>query len=352
MNDTIINTRQQSILLYLLRYPNSSHEEIAENLPKNEKPSRVTVSRDLKYLTDNGYVVSVGKTKGTVYSISDKKALFLPINIDEYYKKSQDERDISFIKFNLSIFDFIPESFFTEEELKIFETGKDRLSKALMNLDDIYVRKELERFTIELSWKSSQIEGNTYSLLETEELIRNKKRAKGHDPIEATMILNHKKAFDNILENRDKYKNITMHDIRTIHSVLVTDMNIPGVIREKAIGITGTKYIPIDNKWQIEEFMNKMISILEMLNNGPSKALYLLAMISYIQPFADGNKRTSRMISNAVLLANGYFPLSYRSVDEVYFKKALLMFYEQNNIYNLKSMFLDQQKFALETYFK
>ena len=74
-------------------------------------------------------------------------------------------------------------------------------------------------------------------------------------------------------------------------------------------------------------------------------------MISYIQPFADGNKRTARMLTNALLLANDYYPLSYRSVDETYYKKALVLFYEQNSLYYLKQIILDQYKFALNTYF-
>ena len=74
-------------------------------------------------------------------------------------------------------------------------------------------------------------------------------------------------------------------------------------------------------------------------------------MISYLQPFVDGNKRTARMVSNAILLANGYYPLSYRSVDEVEFKKALILFYEQNNLFHLKRIFLDQLQFAIQQYF-
>ena len=74
-------------------------------------------------------------------------------------------------------------------------------------------------------------------------------------------------------------------------------------------------------------------------------------MISYIQPFADGNKRTGRMLTNAILLAHDFYPLSYRSVDEDMYKKALILFYEQGSIYNLKEIFINQYKFA-GTYFQ
>jgi len=98
--------------------------------------------------------------------------------------------------------------------------------------------------------------------------------------------------------------------------------------------------------------MDKFIANLNRVEYPLEKAMFTIAMISYIQPFTDGNKRTARMLANAVLLANNYFALSYRSVDETFYKKALVLFYEQNSLYYLKQIILDQYKFALNTYFK
>lgn len=81
------------------------------------------------------------------------------------------------------------------------------------------------------------------------------------------------------------------------------------------------------------------------------KALLVLVLLSYIQPFADGNKRTARIISNGILIAYGYCPISYRSVDSIEYKKAMLVFYEQNNIAPFKQIFIDQFLFAVKTYF-
>ena len=128
-------------------------------------------------------------------------------------------------------------------------------------------------------------------------------------------------------------------------------MGIKSGIRESGVGITGTKYIPLDNKWQIEEALSDLIKHAKRIKKVAEKALIFLAMISYVQPFVDGNKRTSRMVSNAILLANGYFPLSYRSVDEIEYKKAMILLYEQNNISYLKKIFIEQQQFAIERYF-
>ena len=81
------------------------------------------------------------------------------------------------------------------------------------------------------------------------------------------------------------------------------------------------------------------------------KALISLILISYIQPFADGNKRTARIVSNAVLMSKKYCPLSFRTVDAIDYKKAMLLFYEQNNISAIKKIFIDQYEFAVNTYF-
>ena len=345
MDDTKITSRQEKILNFLLSHPKSTRKEISD------EPSRITVIRDINDLEEKGLVVSEGSGRTTTYSIKPEATLLIPIDLKSYFEREADERNPRYKKFNPEIFASFG-TLFSPEELELFENGKTRFSETLGGLDKTQIRKELERFAIELSWKSSQIEGNTYSLLETEELIKGRQEAAGHDHSEATMILNHKKAFDMILESSEKFKEISAHDIRTVHSVLVEGMNIEKNTRERAVGITGTTYLPPENRWQIEEALEKLQLGLAKIDDAPSKSLLLLAMLSYIQPFSDGNKRTARMVSNAVLLANGCFPLSYRSVDEVEFKEALVLFYEQNSLYHLKRVFLEQQRFAIETYFK
>jgi Fic family protein len=133
---------------------------------------------------------------------------------------------------------------------------------------------------------------------------------------------------------------------------LVKDLSISPGIREQAVGITGTVYKPLDNRWQVHEALEKLAEAINKSEYPLEKALVANAMISYIQPFSDGNKRTGRMLANAILLAHDFFPLSYRSVDEEIYKKALILFYEQMSIYHLKEIFLSQYRFALDTYFR
>jgi Fic family protein len=349
MNDTQLNARQVNLLNYLMLNPNSSRAELEKSLA-NTDISRITNIRDLNHLIKLGWIELVGGGKYVRYILKKDREMLIPVNVDQYFSKTTDSRNVKYQNYNFDLINNL-KGLFSNEERNLFEQGREKLKSQFNTLDKTILKRELERFTIELSWKSSQIEGNTYSLLETEELIKNKKQAKGHDRDEAVMILNHKSAFDIILEKKESFKDINILDIRSIHSELTKDLGIKSNIRQSAVGITGTKYTPLDNKIQIEEALTKLIASTNKLDNVPEKALIFLAMISYLQPFMDGNKRTARMVSNAVLLSNNYFPLSYRSVDEIEFKKALILFYEQNNIFYLKKLFLEQQQFAIKNYF-
>jgi len=117
------------------------------------------------------------------------------------------------------------------------------------------------------------------------------------------------------------------------------------------VGITGTNYRPLDNVFQIREAMRDACDLINGKDDVFEKAFLTLVLLSYIQAFSDGNKRTARITSNAILIANGYCPLSFRSVDSIDYKKAMLIFYEQNNLYAFKKIFMDQFEFAVSEYF-
>jgi Fic family protein len=213
------------------------------------------------------------------------------------------------------------------------------------------VKKEIERITIELAWKSSKIEGNTYSLIDTEILIKENKEAIGHKKDEATMILNHKKALDYIFSKQDDFKVFSLRKMEDIHALLVDVLDVNKGLRLKPVGITGTNYKPLDNQYQIKEALEMTIEKMNKAHDSWSQALIALLMISYIQPFEDGNKRSARLIANACLIAHNVCPLSFRSVDESAYKKAMLIFYELQNASLFKKIFVDQFNFSIDNYF-
>jgi Fic family protein len=145
---------------------------------------------------------------------------------------------------------------------------------------------------------------------------------------------------------------LTLKNIENIHSLLVDSLDIPKGIRKRMVGITGTKYSPIDNEFQIKEALLSLIKVVNELRDPFSKAIVAILMISYIQPFEDGNKRTGRILGDAILLAFNVCPLSYRSIDEADYKKAMLLFYEQNSGAYFKDLFIEQFRFAVKNYFQ
>jgi Fic family protein len=205
---------------------------------------------------------------------------------------------------------------------------------------------------IEFSWKSSVIEGNTYSLLGTEALIKNNVVGEGKTADETQMILNHKDAFNEAIQNKQRFVELRSADIEYIHSVLTKKLRISKNIRKEGVGITGTKYRPLDNELQIKEATQKMVDLINKKESFFEKSFLVSILIAYIQIFEDGNKRTSRMISNAILLAHNSIPLSYRIVDVEEYKKAVILFYEINNISYFKQIFINQFDDAVNNYFK
>jgi Fic family protein len=113
----------------------------------------------------------------------------------------------------------------------------------------------------------------------------------------------------------------------------------------------GTDYKPKDNIYQIGDQVEEYLAVLGNAHHSLNKAFTTLVLIAYIQPFADGNKRTSRMLTNAALLSHGYPPLSFRSIDEVEYKKAIILCYENNNVYLMKKLFWEQYQDACTNYF-
>jgi len=342
--------KAREILQYLHFNPNSTRISISEGV--NFEGSDATIKRIIASLVHDGDILVEGKGRATKYRLSDQAHLLMPLNLDTYFAIDIDERSVQ-TDFNFDLINSqIPNiNLFSEEELRHLDETQTVFRQHLSDISDNEYRKEMERLGIDLSWKSSQIEGNTYSLLETERLLRESKTAEGKTKDEAVMLLNHKYALRFILDNTDYLENLTISHIEDIHTLLTKELAVDKGIRHRRVGITGTKYRPLDNEFQIREAMRDTCNLINGKTNIFEKALLALVLISYIQPFADGNKRTARITSNAILIANGYCPLSFRSVDSIDYKKAMLIFYEQNNLYAFKKIFMEQFEFAVREYF-
>ena len=346
----MLDIKSKQILQFVKANPLLSSKEIYDSL--DLEIGYATAKRILSKLISDNLIKAEGKGRGTKYIISPAYQLFFPIDLNEYFKNEIDEREIM-DSFNLFLITNVLSNItlFTENELLHLNNLQKQYKENISKISRFDYTKELERLAIDLSWKSSQIEGNTYSLLETERLLKEKETAAGKSKNEAVMLLNHKEALDFIIEDPTYITPLTISRIEDIHSILIKELDIDRNIRRRRVGISGTNYKPLDNEFQIKEALRDMCELVNNRENVFEKAFLILVLISYIQAFGDGNKRTARIISNAMLISNNYCPISFRTIDSIEYKKAMLLFYEQNNITAFKNIFISQFEFAVNTYF-
>jgi len=342
--------KQQKIIKLMLDGNILSSSKIHQEIIKTgEDVSLVTVKRILSRMVSRDLLVKTGAGRNTGYAVSIKGRIFVDIDAKEYCSVEPDKRS-GLKQHNFELLGNIPEGIFTAEELKALDEATAEYHKQTKDLSVVSQKKELERLIVELSWKSSKIEGNTYTLLDTEKLLLENKEAPGHDPKEARMILNHKEAFNYVREQADQFKTLTRRNLEELHAILVKDLSVKLGLRQRPVGVLGSIYRPLDNGQQILEAVETLSRTVTKMASPYAKALAAILGLSYIQPFEDGNKRTSRLLANAILLAYGCAPLSYRSVDESEYREAILVFYELNSVIPFKKIFMAQYEFAAKNY--
>lgn len=349
-NETNLNSRQKKIIKLIVDQGALSRTEIVKQIKLKKPYTRITSIRDVNQLVKLGLIKSQGKGKSTVYNLVETNPILYYVDFDDYFDNDIGDRGAQ-SGFNKQIFPKLKDLFSNKEKTGVLKRAEG-FSKRGQSLSQTIYKRELERFVIEFSWKSSQIEGNTYDLLETETLIKQKIEAEGHPRSEAVMILNHKDAFDSIMKRRSSFRIVSLTEVLGLHRLLTKGLEIRSGIRFEPVAITGTIYRPLKDRLELEEQLKKTIELINEIEFPPEKALIAASMIAYLQPFADGNKRTSRNLANAIMLAHDYFPLSYRNVNVSEYRKTMIVFYEQNNLYHLKRIFLEQVEFAVENYFR
>ncbi len=338
-------TAQSQILYAISRHGSLGATEIEKFTEVDV--SRPTLSRYLRELRDAGITTASGSGRATTYSITQGTIRSYDFYLGVYDESS--EPATAKTLFNHNLFDSC-ETIFTDDEIKKIAETTAQYRTWKEKTPTEYQSLAYERCAIEFSWKSSKIEGNTYSLLETEALIKSKIEAKGKPHEDATMILNQKNVFDLIMS--DAFTDL--HSVQTttdIHKMLVTGLGIPHDLRIAQVGITGTNYVPLQLQSQIREALERLFSLAKETTDPFQSALILLAGIAYIQPFADGNKRTSRHMANAILQKNNMPPVAWRTVDEVEYKKCVIAFYELGNIRPLALLWLENYTETTKAFF-
>ncbi len=216
-----------------------------------------------------------------------------------------------------------------------------------------YAQRVLERLLVDLSWASSRMEGNTYSILETERLIRFGEEASGKDRKEAVMILNHKAAIQYVADNLDAIT-ISRSDLTNIHALLsdglLADPAMAGRLRRMPVGIAYSSYSPLSDRFEIEDEFAILIEKAATITDPYEQSFFLLVHIPYLQAFEDINKRTSRVAANIPLLREDLAPMSFLTMDDGDYIDGLLGIYELNNVALLRDAYMDAYLASAENY--
>ncbi len=205
-----------------------------------------------------------------------------------------------------------------------------------------YLRQLMNRLMIDLSWNSSRLEGNTYSLLETQRLLEEGVGAEGRGVAETQMLLNHKAAIEILAEQAEELC-FNRYTICNLHALLADNL-MPdeadiGRIRSKPVGIGGTVYHPLAVPQQIEQCLDMLLGKAEAIVDPFEQAFFIMVHLPYLEPFADVNKRVSRLAANIPLMQRNLCPLSFVDVSQQDYVAGLIGVYELNRVELLRDVF-------------
>jgi hypothetical protein len=206
-----------------------------------------------------------------------------------------------------------------------------------------FARDILGRLLIDLSWASSRLEGNTYSRLDTQNLIEFGQRAEGKDVLETQMILNHKTAIEFLVSGAE-YVGFNRHTLLALHAALSENLlggsSDEGRLRERPVMIASSVFTPIAIPQVIIECFDRIVETGSRVDDPFEQAFFAMVHLPYLQPFADVNKRTSRLAANIPLVIGNLAPLSFVDVPEDVYIEGILAVYEQRRIELLRDVFL------------
>lgn len=334
----------RALLDYLAANPGAGREAIRRHVARDV--SETTVWRALKRLVDEDRLAVTGKGRATRYRLAGVAVLRAYLNTPYNRRKP--------VGYNKEFIDrYVPNKTFY-----LSGTDKARLRDAGIPAGNplpagTYARRILERLLVDLAWASSRMEGNTYSILETERLIRLGEEATGKDRKEAVMILNHKEAIQYVVDHLGEIT-ISRADICNIHALLANglliDPAMAGRLRRMPAGISASSYQPLDDQYQIEEEFGILIQKTAAIEDPFEQSFFLLVHIPYLQAFDDINKRTSRVASIIPLLKADLAPMSFLTMNDRDYIDGLIGIYELNNVALLREAYLEAYMASARNY--
>jgi len=331
-----------------------------ETVLTTEIPRR-TLQHRLKRLVDSGRVVRSGADRVARYQTPDAGASTLPtpsalaatITSIELSAESEDiraqvRRPIAArapVGYRREFLDaYRPgETFYLDAAARAHLAEVGARHTRMQEPAGTYARQILNRLLIDLSWNSSRLEGNTYSLLETKRLIEFGQQAEGRGRLDAQMILNHKEAVEFLVDNAgdiafNRYTILNLHGI--LANNLLADDRATGRLRHIGVGIEGSTYHPPETPQFVEECFDQLLATAAAIADPFEQSLFVMVQLPYLQPFDDVNKRVSRMAANIPFIKANLSPLSFTDLPRDLYTHAVLGVYELNRVALLRDVFV------------
>lgn len=342
-----LQKRQKELLATLSPLPSSTARIVEQMAKVGFDVSEDTIQREVKALTLEGLIKSSGAGPSRRHNLTAIGQLHVEHSTSDIDAYLQDETRQP-VRFLLDM----PEAITTYLNVDSFDSSEHttvaKYRQFLGTLDSTLLSRWRQKWLIEFAWKSSSIEGNTYSELETETLLLDRVEASGKTPGEAIMIVNHQKAYDFILENKNDFKIISRSQVLVLHELLVQGLDVSFGLRTAGVRISGSKYIPLVHSAQIDENFDRTIAAINSIKQPLDKALATLLLVSYLQPFADGNKRTARVLANAILESYNYPPITLGGIEPTRYRRACVSFYELSDMSLMNQIVRDSYRLFLD----
>lgn len=333
---------------------------LSELLTQHPNIARRTAQRQIAKLIETEQVNAKGEgrarryfsagTKTSVNALTDSEDFFpdfIPVSADSqdilaYIEQPSNARKpVGYQK------DFL-DSYRPNETSYLSESLRRQLHKMGRTTESnepvgTYTRAILNRLLIDLSWASSHLEGNTYSRLDTRELINHGKTARGKAAIETQMIINHKTAIEMLVENIESVE-LNRYTIMNLHSSLAENL-LPnpadeGRVRQHAVDISMSVYRPLSVLQKIDGSLDVLLNTANQIIDPFEQSFFMMVHLPYLQPFADINKRTSRLAANLPLFQANLCPLTFLDVPVQAYTRAILGVYEMTRIELLRDLYV------------
>lgn len=322
--------------------------------------SRRSLQRKLAELIETNAVVSRGKGRGTRYLAGSTKVTTQP----ETYTEPAVEFQVPLSSESQEILNYVHqpiqrrrpvgyqhrllEQYTPNESSYLSRQIREHLLTIGKSTEEerpagTFARNIIDRLLIDLSWASSRLEGNTYTRLDTKNLIEFGELAEGKDRSEAQMILNHKAAIELIVDQAEEigFNAYTFFNLHALLSDnLLANPREGGRLRERIVEISGTVFYPLGIPQQIEELFNSILKKVDAIYDPFEQAFFLMVHIPYLQPFVDVNKRISRIGANISLIRANLCPVSFVDVPERSYIDGTLGVYEMNRVELLRDVFV------------